>query len=223
MLIIYCLLACDGVCGEWRSVCTHNIKGLVQKYVIWNMLFVSSSLHTYWLFSPLFLHKTARKIGLGLKRLLLLQWLVFFCEFVDFHRFLPLHSSFLMQLFKMCIKIHYGNLTDSSATLTKNIHGVKWLRLFHENRVNTADSLFSLHVRQCVWWRNRPEDNVACSDEPSSAESSHCWSAEGPPSHPSSHPLPAHKHNMEPLLNTSNTTTACTTCCACSSLLSVVG
>lgn len=128
-----------------------------------------------------------------------------FCEFTDFHRILPLHSLFLMQL---CIKLHYGNLTDSSTTLTKIIHGVKRLRLLPENRVNTADSLFSLHVRLCVWWRNQPEDNVACSDEPSSAESSHCWSAEGPPSHPSSHPLPAHKRNMEPLSNTSNTTTA---------------
>lgn len=41
---------------------------------------------------------------------------------------------------------------------------------------------------------NRPEDTGACSDEPNSAESSHCWSAVGPPSHPSSHPLPAHTH-----------------------------
>lgn len=38
--------------------------------------------------------------------------------------------------------------------------------------------------------RNRPEGTALCSDEPSSAESSHCWSAVGPPSHPSSHPLP---------------------------------
>lgn len=42
--------------------------------------------------------------------------------------------------------------------------------------------------------RNRPGDTGACSDEPNSAESSRCWSAVGPPSHPSSHPLPAHTH-----------------------------
>lgn len=44
--------------------------------------------------------------------------------------------------------------------------------------------------------RYRPEDTVVCSDEPNSAESSHCWSAEGPPSHPSSHPLPARTHTL---------------------------
>lgn len=90
----------------------------------------------------------------------------------------------------------YQNTLWKVDWIKKNIHGVKQLRSFRESRVNTADSLLSLHVRQRVWWRNRPEDNVACSDEPSSAESSHCWSAEGPPSHPSSHPLPVHKRNM---------------------------
>lgn len=39
-----------------------------------------------------------------------------------------------------------------------------------------------------------PQGTAVCSDEPNSAGSSHCWSAVGLPSHPSSHPLPAHTH-----------------------------
>lgn len=56
-------------------------------------------------------------------------------------------------------------------------------------------------IRHSEKYRNIPEDTGECSDEPSSAESSHCWSAVGLPSHPSSHPLPAHTQMQSTTFN----------------------
>lgn len=60
--------------------------------------------------------------------------------------------------------------------------------------IMSISSLIGWSKKRLCRQRGSPEGTDVCSDEPNSAESSHCWSAVGPPSHPSSHPLPANTH-----------------------------